>query len=233
MDPFVTAIVVSAIHLIPHKDLSGRTVRVSVAEPGQSLQLILRNVAEDPQAKERPALSAGADDDSKYDSPWRRDGPIPDSTEGSRRRHDSSNVDRSQPAMSDIASEWRSSRVRSAVPEPEAPPRRRGSGFSTFDSQGGIADKEEVWSIGGKFKPTTAPSAEASKLGSLRGRGDVIPAKDSPSLDEGDWRSTRSRSVTARNNTSRAHQSACNPHSFSCDVYSKQFDTTYPAVNAA
>ena len=151
------------------------------------------------------------EDDSKFDNPWRRDGPLPDlqdSRDGSRRRHDAAAIDRFQPGISDVASEWRSTRTRSTAPEPDAFSKRKGSGFSTPDSQGGLADKEEVWVIGSKFRPSTAPSSEesASRFGSLRSRGDMAASKgDFPSTEEGDWRSTARPRSFAQNNTSRAN----------------------------
>jgi hypothetical protein len=139
-----------------------------------------------------------ADDDSKFDSPWRRDGPLPelDQRDGSRRRYEGLPSDRSQPGLSDTG-EWRSSRPRSNAADPDVPSsRRRGSGFST--PEGGAAGKEEVWVIGSKFKPSSTEE-NASKFGTLRG---VNAPKDPVSPDDGDWRSGRPRS--ARDNSSRA-----------------------------
>jgi hypothetical protein len=139
-------------------------------------------------AKERHAY--GMDDDSKFDQPWRRDGPLPDLQErdGHRRRQDGS---ASQPGVADNASDWRSGRTRFA--EADAPHRRKASGFSP---QEGTADKEDVWTIGGKFKPS-APSEESTgRFGSLRARSEGTDT-------DTDWRGA-ARPRGGPSNTSRA-----------------------------
>jgi RNA recognition motif-containing protein len=169
-------------------NFSGRTVRVSVAEP----------------PKDRPSFAGGFDDDSKFENPWRRDGPLPDlsdSRDSTRRRFDGAPAG---PGVSEGASDWRSTRpstIRSA--EPEGPSfKRKTSGFATPDGQVGAADKEDVWTIGGKFKPAALDDT-GSRFGSLRGRGDMGPPKESPSNnDEGDWRSAARPKSISRNSTS-------------------------------
>lgn len=157
-------------------NFSGRTVRVSVAEP----------------PKERGGFGGGFEDDSKFDNPWRRDGPLPDlpnSRDSSRRRFDGPPPDRQLSSVSEGASDWRSTRP--ARQSEEAPQfKRKGSGFLPPDAQAGAADKDEVWTIGGKFKPAAPGPDETpgSRFGSLRGKGDMGPPKDT---DEGDWRSAR------------------------------------------
>ena len=71
--------------------------------------------------------------------------------------------------------------------------------------QAGPADKEEVWTIGSKFKPTSNGSNEElpSKFTSHRTKGDMGPPKE-PAVDESDWRSTtRTQKISARSNVSR------------------------------
>jgi translation initiation factor 4B len=92
-------------------NFSGRTIRVSVAEP----------------PKERSGFGA-VEDSAKFENPWRRDGPLPDlppSRDPSRRRFDgSSNTDRQTSSASDNLDQWRSSKPPKAL-EPDAPPFRR------------------------------------------------------------------------------------------------------------
>ncbi|KAF5382011.1 hypothetical protein D9615_004186 [Tricholomella constricta] len=161
-------------------NFSGRTVRVSVAEP----------------PKERSGFGGGNgfDDEAKFDNPWRRDGPLPDigqSRDSSRRRFDGPpSTERVLPSVAEGASDWRSSRAaRPSVPD--EPPVRRRSGFSTPEGQASAADQAEVWTKGSKFVPSANPSEE--KFGSMRGRGDMGPPRDT-ALDEGDWRSARPKS---------------------------------------
>jgi translation initiation factor 4B len=75
----------------------------------------------------------------------------------------------------------------------------------TPETQAGPADKEEVWTIGSKFKPTLNGSNEElpSKFTSHRAKGDMGPTKES-AFDEIDWRSTaRTQKISARSNVSR------------------------------
>lgn len=143
-------------------------------------------------AKERGGFGGGFEDDSKFDNPWRRDGPLPDlpnSRDSSRRRFDGPPSERHLSSVSEGASDWRSSRTpRQSEEAPQF--KRKGSGFLPPDAQTGAADKEEVWTIGGKFKPA-APGpddTQGSKFGSLRGKGDMGPPKD---MDDIDWRTAR------------------------------------------
>ncbi|KAF8072150.1 hypothetical protein FPV67DRAFT_1578519 [Lyophyllum atratum] len=161
-------------------NFSGRTIRVSVAEP----------------PKERGAFGAGGgfEDEAKFENPWRRDGPLPDigqSRDSSRRRFDGppSGGERALPSVAEGASDWRSSRA--ARPSiPDEPPRRK-SGFSTPEGQTSAADQAEVWTKGSKFVP--APSGTEEKFGSLRGKGDMGPPKESLA-EESDWRSSKPKS---------------------------------------
>lgn len=92
------------------------------------------------------------------------------------------------PSVSDDVGDWRSSRPLAKIPEPDEPPvRRRGSGFSTTDGQPSLADKEEHWSIGSKFKASVPDEPSAGRFGSLRGRYESLHGKD----DDTDWRSAR------------------------------------------
>ncbi|KAJ3818985.1 hypothetical protein F5880DRAFT_1625805 [Lentinula raphanica] len=166
---------------------SGRTIRVSVAEP----------------PKERS--SYGGMDDSKFENPWRRDGPLPDlssSRDSSRRRFDGPRPE-PLPSVSEGASDWRSSRPRAPVAEPETPTgsmRKKTMGFASESS--GAADRDEVWAKGSKFRPheEREPAVPANRFGSARGRGDMGPPKD-PAPEESDWRSS-SRPRPVRDNTS-------------------------------
>ncbi|KAF8953280.1 hypothetical protein BDZ97DRAFT_1743913, partial [Flammula alnicola] len=177
-------------------NFSGRTVRVSVAEP----------------PKERGGFGGASEDSAKFDNPWRREGPLPDlpnSRDSSRRRFDGPSgdrVDRQISSASDNIDHWRSSRPQ-RVSEGEAPPfKRKGSGFITPESQVGVADKEETWAIGGKFKPSANGLNDEipGKSTYNRIRSDMGPPREPPS-DEGDWRtSTRpaKSSGTARSSVS-------------------------------
>ncbi|KIM40443.1 hypothetical protein M413DRAFT_445897 [Hebeloma cylindrosporum] len=159
-------------------NFSGRTIRVSVAEP----------------PKERSGFGA-SEDNAKFENPWRRDGPLPDlphSRDPSRRRFDGpSNTDRQTSSASDTLDQWRSNKPLKAS-DPDAPPfRRKVSGFVTPESQVGAADKEDVWTIGSRFKPSANGAAEetSGRSATQRTKGDMGPPKESPS-DEGDWRSS-------------------------------------------
>ncbi|KAI6025032.1 hypothetical protein BKA83DRAFT_4255799 [Pisolithus microcarpus] len=159
-------------------NLSGRTVRVSVAEP----------------PKERSAFGGG-DDDAKFSGSWRREAPMLASggaRDSSRRRFDGPTGDRMPPppSVSDEVNDWRSSRSLAKVSELDAPPSsRRGSGMSTPDGQPSTADKEEHWSMGSKFRPSLSDEAPS---GRLRNRYEPLHVKDG-GPDEGDWRGGRAR----------------------------------------
>ncbi|KAJ7086016.1 hypothetical protein B0H15DRAFT_844986 [Mycena belliarum] len=170
-------------------NFSGRTIRVSVAEP----------------PKERAGFG-GFEDDSKFDNPWRRDGPLPpssDSRDSSRRRFDApsgGDRERSLPSLSEGPSDWRSSRpARTTTPldTDTSSYKRKGSGFSTPDGQPSSADREEVWAIGSKFKPAPAASEDSGsgRFGGARGRGDMGPPKE-PVIEESDWRTARPKPVS-------------------------------------
>jgi translation initiation factor 4B len=146
-------------------------------------------------AKERSGFSGSHfEDESKFSGNWRRDGPPPnlqDARDSSRRRFDGPPGDRMPPppSVSDDVNDWRSSKPLAKIPEPEAPSyKRRGSGFSTPEGPS-VADTEEKWALGSKFKPSEDPP---SRFGSLRGSHDSQHARDVPA-EEGDWRSGRSR----------------------------------------
>jgi len=182
-------------------NFSGRTIRVSVAEP----------------PKERSGFGGlSSEDNAKFDNPWRRDGPLPDvphSRDTSRRRFDAPSNDRPLSSLSESPEDWRSSRL-SRVTESEAPPfKRKGSGLLTPENQAGPADKEENWSIGSKFKPAPNGSNEElpSKFTSHRAKGDMGPPKES-AVDESDWRSTaRTQKNSARSNVSPSNSTPPTP----------------------
>jgi translation initiation factor 4B len=101
--------------------------------------------------------------------------------------------------------QWRSSKPLK-VSEPDAPPfRRKVSGFITPESQAGAADKEDVWTIGSRFKPSPNGVAEETSGRSIthRAKTDMGPPRESPS-DEGDWRSSaRPQKPNTRSSVSR------------------------------
>ncbi|PPQ63920.1 hypothetical protein CVT24_010318 [Panaeolus cyanescens] len=172
---------------------SGRTIRVSVAEP----------------PKERSGFGGSShEDNAKFDNPWRREGRLPDLPEGqpARRRYDSERGERAPPppSISEGVDDWRSSRVPRAPPPPENEPsfKRKGSGFFA-GAEPGAADKEDTWAIGGKFKATAPSDEPPSRFGSLRGgRSDMGPPKEPAAADEGDWRSA-ARGPKSASRTSR------------------------------
>jgi translation initiation factor 4B len=180
-------------------NFSGRTIRVSVAEP----------------PKERSGFGGLlSEDNAKFDSPWRRDGPLPDlphARDTSRRRFDTPSNDRPLSSLSESPEDWRSSRP---LRESEAPSfKRKGSGLLTPEIQAGPADKEEVWTIGSKFKPAPNGSNEelSSKLTSHRAKGDMGPPKET-AVDESDWRSTaRTQKSSARSNVSPSNSTPPTP----------------------
>ena len=127
-------------------------------------------------------------EDAKFDNPWRREGPLP-TRDSSRRGYDAPGE--RQARLADGTSDWRSSRPNRAV-EAEVPTfKRKGSGFNTSEGHFGAADKEDSWSTGSKFRPSSdVPHDEAlGKFGLNRSKGDMGPPKEIPS-DEPDWRSS-------------------------------------------
>ncbi|THG99728.1 hypothetical protein EW026_g2660 [Hermanssonia centrifuga] len=171
--------------------LAGRNIRISVAEP----------------PKERAGFGSGGGgfDDEKFANNWRRDGPLPDppSQDGSRRRYDGPSArEPPPPAVSDNISDWRSSRQPARAPPPEADApsfKRRGSGFRSQEgAPQNLADTEDTWTIGSRFKPSTPSESggPGSRFGSLRGKGEMGPPRDTASPpDESDWRRPPSSSV--------------------------------------
>ncbi|KIK94215.1 hypothetical protein PAXRUDRAFT_26003 [Paxillus rubicundulus Ve08.2h10] len=160
-------------------NLSGRTIRVSVAEPRFGGLMV--------------------EEDTKFSGSWRRDGPLPslgDSRESSRRRFDGPPGERAPPppSASDGANDWRSSRPVAKLPESEAPGRRRGPGPSTPEGQISAADREDHWSMGSRFKASPEEPVHG-KLGSVRGKFDSAHIRDG--LDEGDWRARRAPGGTS------------------------------------
>ncbi|KXN84556.1 putative RNA-binding protein sce3 [Leucoagaricus sp. SymC.cos] len=157
--------------------LAGRTIRVSVAEP----------------PKERGFSHTSSEDNSKFDSPWRREGPLPDlphARDPTRRKFEGATE--KTPSVSDAVNDWRSQRP-SKLQEPEIP-KRKGSGF--FNEEPSTVDKEETWTMGSKFKPS-ADEGLGNRFGSLRAKPDAAPSP----ADEGDWRSS-ARPRPTRSNVS-------------------------------
>ncbi|KAI0059200.1 RNA-binding domain-containing protein [Artomyces pyxidatus] len=180
---------------LSQSSLSGRQVRISVAEP----------------PKERGGFGGGfGADDAKFSGEWRRQGPLPDlptSRDSSRRRFDGppgAERERPPPSMSDNASDWRSNRsARASLPEAE-PPRRKGPGFFAGDGAG-AADKEETWTIGGKFKPSAddAGDGQGRKFGGgFRARGEMGPPADNGPTGDSDWRTGPRPGFSSRSSTS-------------------------------
>lgn len=146
------------------QNFSGRTIRVSVAEP----------------PKERPGFGSAAsyDDGAKFEDPWRRGGPLPDLTnssnsrDSSRRRFDGPrSTEERLPSLSEGPSDWRSSRPVRAAPVdndgpggtgPSPPGSIRRNKGPSFLEGGGAADREDTWTIGSKFKPSAPVSAFGS-----------------------------------------------------------------------
>jgi translation initiation factor 4B len=168
---------------------SGRTIRVSVAEP----------------PKEKSGFGGfSSEDNAKFDNPWRRDGPLPDlphSRDASRRRFDPPSNDRPLSSLSESPEDWRSSRPSRVTESSDTPPFKHKSSGLLTEIQG-PADKEEVWTIGGKFKPTPNGLNEELPGKYGRTRGDMGPPKEA-AVDESDWRSTaRTQKVSPRSNVS-------------------------------
>lgn len=184
--------------------LSNRTVRVSVAEP----------------PKERGGFGGGLEDDTKFDSPWRRDGPLPDlpnSRDTSRRRFDGPpSGERPSASAAEGADQWRSNRPsRLATASDAEPPRRKTSSFSTPEGQLSPADTEDKWMKGSKFVPSISDDSAGSKFGGgFKGRSDMGPPRDASTMsanEESDWRSSsRPRPVT-RGSTSPSNSTPPTP----------------------
>ena len=166
-------------------------------------------------AKERGAFGGGGgfEDDAKFDSPWRRDGPLPDLSDSrgdmSRRRIDGQpSGERQTLSVAEGADQWRSnrpSRMAAPVDSEPSPSRRKGSGFSTPEGQPGPADTEDKWTKGSKFTPSANEDSNGNRFGGFRGRSDMGPPKDIPSVaDESDWRSSSRPRPVARGSTSRS-----------------------------
>jgi len=111
--------------------------------------------------------------------------------------------ERQPSSVADETNDWRSGRPPRAS-ESEVPSfKRKGSGLLSSDTHASPAEKEDAWAIGSKFRPSIASSNDdtSNKLGSVRGRNDVAPAKDSP-IHETDWRSA-ARSRPTQSSVSR------------------------------
>jgi translation initiation factor 4B len=154
-------------------------IRVSVAEP------------------QRGSSGGGLDDDSKFDNPWRRDGPLPE-REGPRRRAEGAERSERPTTVSDNADQWRSARPRAPIDSEPPPFRRKSSGFGPAEGVTGAADREDTWVMGSKFKASGADSpdetASGSKYGGVR-RSE--PSRDNPAVQEdSDWRKSRPNSTS-------------------------------------
>jgi len=90
--------------------------------------------------------------------------------------------------------DWRSQRS-SKVSESEVP-KRKGSGFLNPESSN--ADKEDTWTIGSKFKPSSTEEGLSSKFGGQRAKSETTHS----AADEGDWRSAPRTRPPARSNVS-------------------------------
>jgi len=157
-------------------------------------------------AKERAGF--GGLEDPKFAGEWRRQGPLPDlgSRDSSNRRYDGPPGDRqSAPtSVSDTSGDWRSSRPSRPAPPPESEgaAKRKNSAFGS--ESGGAADREETWTIGGKFKPSE-DEGQGRKFGTNRARGDMGPPSSVPpdSPADTDWRSGPRAGFSSRSSTSR------------------------------
>lgn len=193
------------------------------------------------QAKERGGFGGGFEDDTKFDSPWRRDGPLPDlpgSRDASRRRFDGPpSGERPPPSVAEGADQWRSSRPSRLAAAPDAePPRRKTSSFSNPEGQVGPADTEDKWSKGSKFTPSTSDDSVGSKFGGgFKSRSDMGPPRDMPTssiAEESDWRSSsRPRPVT-RGSTSREYCSVTGKQLGSHLDTSEQLYPTHSSINS-
>jgi len=202
------------VHLVPYlnnerQNLSGRTIRVSVAEPRTCLAFLFRlSLLIHLIAKERSGYSGTHDNDTKFDNPWRRDGPLPEfqDSRDSRRRFDGPPSGDRPPSMSEDTIDWRSNRLPRAPELEGSYSKRKGSGFLTSEGYAGVADKEDMWVIGGKFKPSSpviSDDPSGLKFGGVRGRGDMGPPKDQ-AIEERDWRNSTRAKPVSRNSASRA-----------------------------
>lgn len=154
------------------RNLAGRIIRVSVAEP----------------PKERSFGHGPSEDNAKFDTPWRRDGPLPDlpnARDQSRRKYEG--APERLPSVSDSVNDWRSQRA--TKPPGSKIPERKGSGFLNGESP---ADKEEVWSVGSKFKLSSVEERPGVRL---RTKAET----SSSPADEGDWRSRTRPSPSGSN----------------------------------
>jgi translation initiation factor 4B len=163
-------------------------------------------VSHEHSAKERAGF--GGLEDPKFSGEWRRQGPLPDlgSRDSSGRRYDGPAADRqSAPnSVSDTSRDWRSNRPSRPAPAPESEaPRRKNSAFVGAEGAG-AADKEETWTIGGKFKPSE-DDGPGRKFGSHKGRGDMGPPSSVPpeSPVDNDWRSGPRAGLSSHSSTSR------------------------------
>lgn len=157
-------------------------------------------------AKERGGLGGAFEDDVKFESNWRREGPLPDLPgdsrgDPSRRRFEG---ERPPPpsGVSDGASDWRSAgRAPVRVPSGDSEPRVKRMGFGGTDTTPGAADAEQTWSKGSKFKPS-APAEEApgSKFGGGFKRTEA-PAQQ----EESDWRRGTTRPMSRGSRMFRLH----------------------------
>ncbi|KAG8929724.1 hypothetical protein FRC02_005155 [Tulasnella sp. 418] len=191
--------------------LSGRTIRVSVAEP----------------PKERSGPGGGFDDD-KTAGAWRRDGPLPSNDRGFDRGPRGSgpppsryedNADRGErmgmgskfvpsgpsdrpprgtggpsrfndapPSEAETTSDWRSNRPMRPPPPPTERPAsgpRRGSGFSTPEGPPHASEVEDTWTKGSKFVPTDQPREKGGFFGKRENKLEEEPS---------DWRSAPRKS---------------------------------------
>ncbi|OBZ72667.1 putative RNA-binding protein sce3 [Grifola frondosa] len=165
---------------IEFNDLDG--LKEALVKSGSSFagRTVRVSVAEPP--KERSGFGGGFDDDAKFAGNWRREGPLPDlpsSRDGPRKRFDGAPLD-SEPSF-----------------------KRRGSGLRE-SAPLGLADTEDNWHMGSKFKASGPAAGEGDRtggrFGSVRARGEMGPPKESTGQgDEGDWRRPH---PSSRNSTS-------------------------------
>ena len=154
-------------------------------------------------------------DETKFEAPWRREGSLSetrDVREPRRRYEGLPHGDRAL-TLSDDIHDWRSTRPPRLPDAETSQTRKKVSGFFTSESQTGNSDKEDTWTIGSRFRPSSEEaSLSGTKSGSLKGR-DLHQAGDpAPNTEEGDWRSSTRLKPSPRGSASRPSISlACVP----------------------
>ena len=197
----------SALPNCRSQTLAGRTIRVSVAEP-RSYRTTMSSVyhahACGTIAKERLGSYDGVHgDETKFESPWRREGTLSDTRDPRRRYEGLPHGDRAL-TLSDDVGDWRSTRPPRLPDAETSQTRKKVSGFFTSESQTGNSDKEDTWTIGSKFRPSLEDASfSGTKSGSLKGREMHQVGDPASNTEEGDWRSSTRLKPSSRGSASR------------------------------